>query len=85
MIEVLMLGRDYGWERLEGAVGQALQLGCFDVGAVRLLLGASVGGGAPKAPEPVEIGVLSRYDRPRPDMKEYDLLLKEWAGTEVMQ
>jgi hypothetical protein len=38
MIEVLMLGRDHGWRELEGAVSRALELGCSDVGVVRLLL-----------------------------------------------
>ncbi len=84
MIEVLMLGREYGWGRLEKAVGQALELCCFDVGAVRLLL-REVGNEAPRAADPVEIGALCRYDRPQPQMTEYDRLLHDWSGTEVMQ
>lgn len=84
MIEVLMLGREYGYRHLEQAVGQALELGCFDVGAVRLLL-RTAGDGTPKASEPVDIGALSRYDRPQPEMKDYDQLLQTLPGTEVMQ
>ena len=83
MVEVLLLGREHGWGKLEGAVSQALNLGCFDVGAVRLLLCAPTGSGG--ASELVEIGALSRYDRPQPQMKEYDQLLHEWSGTEVVQ
>jgi transposase len=82
MIEVLMLGREHGWDQLEQAVGQALELGCFDVDAVRLLARPPVSG---RASEPVEIGALSRYDRPQPDMKEYDRLLRALPRTEVLQ
>lgn len=84
MIEVLMLGRDHGWERLEEAVSHALESGSFDVGAVRLLVCAK-GDGATRASYPVEIGDLSRYDRPLPTMDDYDRLLRERPGTEVMQ
>jgi transposase len=84
MIEVLMLGRDHGYDRLEQVVEQALQLGCYDVGAVRLLLGAS-NNGEQKTYEQVEIGALSLYDRPQPRMNDYDQLLQDWTGTEAMQ
>lgn len=84
MIEVLMLGREHGWSRLEQAVGQALELGCFDVDAVGLLA-RTAAMGARKISEPVEIGALSRYDRPQPEMKDYDRLLQELPLTEVMQ
>jgi transposase len=84
MIEILMLGREYGWSRLERAVGQALEVGCFDVGAVRLLL--REGDSEPsRAAYPMEIGALSRYDRPQPQMKDYDRLLRDRSGTEVPQ
>jgi transposase len=82
MIEVLMLGREHGWHRLEQAVGQALELGCFDVEAVRLL---SRPCGVAKSSEPMQIGALSRYDRPKPDLKDYDRLLQALSCTEVMQ
>jgi len=51
---------------------------------VRLLLGAS-NSGKQKTDEQVEIGALSLYDRPQPRMNEYDQLLQDWTGTEVMQ
>jgi hypothetical protein len=53
IIELIMLGRTHGYRELEQAVDQALQLGCFDVGAVRLLLHADRE--SQKCPEPVEI------------------------------
>lgn len=84
MIEILMLGREYGWNRLEGAVGQALELHCFDVDAVRLLA-RTAAGEARKSVEPVQIGALSRYDRPQPEMRDYDRLLQTLPCAEVMQ
>jgi len=85
MVAVLLLGREHGWGELEGAVNQALRLGCFDVGAVRLLVRNTSGSGSAKAGELVEIGALSRHDRPQPRMKDYDQLLHGWSGTEVVQ
>ncbi len=84
MIEVLMLGRDHGYPKLEEAVSQALELGCSDVGAVRLLL-RTAESGSHKVREPVDIGRLSSYDRPQPEVAEYDQLLREWPGSEVLQ
>lgn len=84
MIEVVMLGREHGYRELEQAVDQALRLGCSDVGAVRLLLqGKSCA--SPKMSELVEVGPLSCYDRPQPKVDEYDQLLQNWSGGEVMQ
>lgn len=84
MIEVVMLGREHGYRELEQAVDQALRLGCSDVGAIRLLLqGRSCEGG--RTSDPVEIGALSCYDRPQPKVDEYDQLLRNWSGGEVMQ
>lgn len=82
MVEVLLLGREHGYRLLAQAVEQALDLGCFDVGAVRLLVRP---GPDPKACEPVDIGSLSRYDRPQPQIQDYDRLLRAWPGGEVLQ
>jgi len=81
MIELIMLGRTHGYRELEQAVSQALDLGCFDVGAVRLLLHSE----SPKTQESLEIGALSCYDRPQPRLDEYDQLLRNWPGGKVMQ
>lgn len=83
MIELIILGRTHGYRELEQAVSQALDLGCFDVSAVRLLLHADCQ--SPKSREVVEIGALSCYDRPQPHLGEYDQLLRSWSGEEVMQ
>ncbi len=74
MIEVLQLGREYGTAELRHAVESALNLGCFDAGAVRLLLNAARTEQR-KAADPVEIGPLSHYDRPPPTLNHYDRLL----------
>lgn len=84
MIEALMLGREYGYEQLGKAVDKAMELGCSDVSAVRLLL-HTVNAAERRSAEPVEIGELRCYDRPQPQMSEYDQLLRNWCGGEVLQ
>lgn len=81
MIEVVMLGRDHGYKELEKAVEEALELGCSDVAAVRLLLGGENG----RLAEPVDVGALSRYDRPKPQMEDYDRLLRDLPPGGLMQ
>lgn len=83
MVELIMMGQKHGYRELEKAVNQALDTGCFDVGVVRLLLHA--GSDSVKPPEPVEIGALSCYDRPQPHLDQYDQLLRNWSGEEVLQ
>jgi hypothetical protein len=73
MVEVLLLGRDRGWEELEAAVSRALELNCMDAAAVAHLLGASQL--RRPAPEAIDVGGLARYDRPVPDLGGYDRLL----------
>jgi hypothetical protein len=73
MIELLSLGTAEGWDRLRAAVEQALSLGCHDVAAIRHLLVA--GRLAKPAVAAMEIGVLTRYERPQPTMSSYDQLL----------
>jgi transposase len=84
MIELIMLGRKHGYRELEQAVDQALALGCSDVSAVRLLLQAE-SYGAQRSSESVDIGALSSFDRPLPEVVEYDQLLRNWSGGEVLQ
>jgi hypothetical protein len=83
MIEVLLLGRQYGYPSLKIAIEKALEMSCFDVDVVRLLLDA--GGLGRPAPEPVEIGALRCYDRPRPTTRNYDQLLRNYPATGVIQ
>lgn len=74
MIDVLLLGRQYGYSPLQEALGKALDLSCFDVEAVRLLLDAERIGKRDRCAA-VEIGPLRAYDRPQPTTSNYDQLL----------
>ena len=79
MIELLTLGKRHGWERLQQAVEKALALGCTDAAAVRHLLMATELGRP--GTELVELNGLERYERPLPQMNEYDQLLSFAAST----
>ena len=69
---MIRMGREFGYAKLTTAVGQALEMGCADVAAIRHLLMSDQlrhrGG------EAIEIGSLSAYERPLPTMIEYDQL-----------
>ena len=84
MLEVLLLGRAHDPARVQQAVVEALQLGCSDVGAVRYLLGAASRERQPTV-GPVELGALNRYDRPLPNLADYERLRPHWPVTEVVQ
>jgi hypothetical protein len=73
MIELLHLGRTHGQERLRAAVEEALALGCSDGAVVRYLL-MSKGTRRP-SPIPLEVGELAAFERPLPDVGDYDRLL----------
>lgn len=78
MIELLYAGKQHGWDRLQQAIEQALALGCRDAAAVRHLV--SFGELAHPTREGCELGEgLKRYERPLPQVTEYDLLLAEVA------
>ena len=78
MIGVIMLGRQFGHDRLRAAVALAVAHGACDLGAVRYLLTA--GELRRSSPAVIEVGSLARYDRPLPTMAGYDRLL---TGREV--
>ena len=73
MIGVILLGREFGHERLRTAVAVAVARGASDAGAVRYLLTAAEQ--RRPAPAAIEVGRLARYDRPAPTMAGYDRLL----------
>lgn len=81
MIELLTLGKRHGWDRLQSAIETSLALGCSDAAAVRHLVSASELG-RPHAAS-FELTGLERYDRPVPQMEEYDLLLGAASEAEV--
>ena len=82
MIDALLLGRAFGYPELAVAIEKALEHGCFNVDAVRLLLPVEV---PRRRPEAMEVGVLRRYDRPQPTMVNYDQLLGTRTVGEVIQ
>jgi hypothetical protein len=81
MVAVLLLGREFGEERLRAAIATAVSLGVCDVAAVRYLLTEAELHKTP--PGAVDVGVLARYDRPMPSVADYDTLLHSspCAGT----
>ncbi len=81
MIELLLLGREHGYARLEQAITQALELGCTDAAAVRYLMQASSLVHRPV--ELIEPGALARYEQPLPVMAAYDQLLSGGVSQEV--
>lgn len=84
MLDLLLAGRQCGYQALREAMEKTLEMGCSDVSAVLLLLQASQAE-LRRAAEPVEIGSLSRYDRPQPTTENYDQLLQKWPDTGVIQ
>lgn len=80
MIALIRTGQSDGWDRLIGAVNEALRLGVTDSAAVMHIL---------RMPDPEQrkrhalalSEELAQFERPQPVMDEYDLLL----ATEVIQ
>jgi hypothetical protein len=82
MIELLALGKRHGWDRLQCVVEEALRLGCTDAAAVRHLL--SAGELTRPRAEALVLNGLERYERPLPQIAEYDGLLSTTvAATEA--
>jgi hypothetical protein len=75
MIQVLALVRPYGHARLRTAIEQAVALGCADAAAIRHLITAA--DLARARSEIIQVGALSRFERPLPVMTDYDGLLSQ--------
>jgi hypothetical protein len=73
MIQVLSLIKQHGHRKVQHAVSEALSMGCSDGAAIRHLLGAAELAHARTAI--IEVGELSRFERPLPLMNDYDGLL----------
>lgn len=83
MIELLLLGREQGYGRLEKAIKQAVEYGCTDAAAVRYLMQAS--GLTHQPVELIEIPGLARYEQPLPSIISYDQLLSSGESQEVIR
>jgi transposase len=79
MIELLQLGKTHGYETLRQAVESALDMGSCDVSTVQYLMTAKQLDRC--RPEPIDVGLLSCYERPMPILTHYDQLL---TAPEVM-
>jgi hypothetical protein len=75
MIQVLALVRPHGHARLRAAIEQAVSLGCTDAAAIRHLITAD--DLARVRSEIIQVGALSRFERPLPVMTDYDGLLSQ--------
>lgn len=84
MIDVLLLRREHGAERVREALEAALEMGCANLSAIQYLLCVDHREQAP-SPHPGDIGVLSQYDRPQPSLEAYEQLRPNWMATEVLQ
>ncbi|MGH2772397.1 MAG: IS21 family transposase [Actinomycetota bacterium] len=80
MIDVLLLHRSYPKKVMLQAVEQALQTGAIDPSMVELFA-RRLTSKPPAIPQDVlDVGDLSRFDRPLPEMSSYDALLGEAVG-----
>jgi hypothetical protein len=78
MVELVQLGRAHGYDKLRQAVGQALELGCTDIEAIRHLIDSSVlCRERTQALDDAELGELARYERPAPGVNHYNQLIGE--------
>jgi hypothetical protein len=83
MVDVLVLGREHGFERLRTVIEKALETGVSDAAAIRYLL--ELERLEKRGPaELLEVGWLARYERPQPTLYEYDGLLRS-GSREVIQ
>jgi hypothetical protein len=75
---VLSLIKQHGHQRVRSAIEAALSLGCSDAAAIRHLLQAD---DLVRAQDRlVEVGALSRFERPLPVLTDYDRLLDQEAS-----
>lgn len=73
MVRMLKLGARHGWDKLQTAVATGVELGCWDPAAIEhLLLTAQQ---KPVLRESLAVGWLERYERPQPNVQQYDHLL----------
>ena len=77
MIDLVRLGRQHGYAKLDVALKQALELGCSDTAAVQHLITRDQLDRA--VASRLELVALMAYERPLPSLENYDHLL----GQEV--
>jgi hypothetical protein len=73
MVDVLLLHRTHPTPVVHQAVADALEVGAVDSGAVAVLVRKAMEGGRQLVL--LDVGALSAYDRPQPQIHAYDQLL----------
>ena len=79
MIQVLNLIKQHGHARVRAAVEAALALGCADAAAIVHLAAAEDLARARGAF--IKLGELARFERPLPEMTNYDALLGQGVAS----
>lgn len=77
LVEVLMLNRYADPEAVAQAIAEAFACGCYDAGAIAVLLRRRVSGQEVITPPLSDLGRLRIYDRPAGDVRHYDALLAQ--------
>ena len=78
MIELVQLGRRYGYDKLRDTLLLALEIGCTDAEAIRHLLeSSSLRRQQAQALELVQLGELAKYEQPLPTVNHYNRLMED--------
>jgi transposase len=85
MIELLQLGRQWGYTRLSAALEEAIRIGSSDAAVVRYLMTAREINSAPAPLDPGEIKRSEFSTRPLPAVAAYDQLLSLSAQPETLE
>jgi transposase len=83
MVDLLLLARVQGWSAVKLAAEKALVLGCTDPSALPCLLAPSASVPSIAALSSEDLGRLSRYERPLPELSGYDQLLAGERGSTI--
>jgi hypothetical protein len=75
LVDLLLLARVQGWSAVKTAAEKALLLGCTDESAVQCLLAQAIAETEIPPLSAEDLGSLSRYERPLPEISGYDQLL----------
>ena len=75
LLDVLMMHREWPSDEVHRAVERALDYGCYDAGAIAVLLRQQTAQ-EPSAAPLADLGILARYERPPTSLGEYDQLLR---------
>ena len=75
LVELLWWARDYAGETIEKLIIQAMQLGCYQLESIKVLMRHQTSSNEYIPLNENLLGDLIAYDRPKSDVTDYDLLL----------